>query len=92
MDLMEMAYFNHELLEKVLPEVLASAIVLSALTVLSQSKELTIYQDQQNQLASQSVVVMKLADFWKISQKSMCKVTQALMQWAFNKHLMLSQF
>ena len=88
MDLLEMTYFNHELLVKVLPEVLASAIVISALTVLTQSKTISVYQPFQNAIQSQSVVVAKLADYWGVSQKSLCKVTQALMQWTFSKHLL----
>ena len=35
MDLLEMTFFNHELIVKVLPEGLASAIVIIALTVLT---------------------------------------------------------
>ena len=35
LDLLELSYFNHNFLVKILPEVLASAIVLCALTVLT---------------------------------------------------------
>ena len=44
LDLLEMTYFNHELLVKVLPEVLASAIVISALSILTQNAAVVVYR------------------------------------------------
>ena len=86
-----MAYFNYDLLVKVLPQVLASAIVLSALTVFTQNRMILEYQPRQFGNRNQAVVAIKLADYWGFSHRSLCKVTQALMQFTLGKHL-VSQF
>ena len=74
-DLLEMTYFNHDLLTKVLPEVLASAIVIAALTVLTQDKILTVHQVPRTDNYRNVAVALKLSDYWGVSHRSLCKIT-----------------